>query len=325
LFKALKIVDTPDWRKKNYDSIPLGGGFLMLTVLILNHIIASTIFSIPLISSQLLILFAAIMIFVLGTIDDLFILRASVKFSVQIFIAAFVLTDSDLLLTNAYGLFGIFQMTPLFSWVVSMLFLLVFMNMFNLIDGIDGLASGVGLVSLVFLSATFSMAESSSLIAFSSGLLGILLVIFCKNYMPGKMYLGDSGALTLGFIVGILTLKNLSISNITFPIVNYIEYGPVYACVLFWYPLMDLVRVFILRIYRRRSPFSPDREHFHLRMVDKGYSHFITAFVIIMMTLCFELLAYCLSRFMGVNVLFFSMFFLASILSHLVFLKTYNE
>jgi UDP-GlcNAc:undecaprenyl-phosphate GlcNAc-1-phosphate transferase len=328
IFRELKIVDTPDWRKYDFKAIPLGGGFLMMLVCIIGMVLGLMLFNRSISSDLLIILLGALALFITGIVDDVYQLRASIKLLVQLFVSFATLLTSSILLDDFHGLFGLGEIAPSSAWLLTMIFLVVFMNMINLIDGIDGLASGIGITALVFILSASEMANDLVFSIFICLILGALVVLFVRNHMKGKMYLGDSGSLSLGYILGCLTLHMLTISEVSFPVIDYTTYGPVYAMSLFWYPLMDLGRVFILRLVQKRSPFSPDNNHFHHRMVNRGYSHLSVSLTVMGFTLMFELLSFYLSKFMGVNALFLVMFGITSLTAYAVFLrpnKTAND
>lgn len=321
IFRELKIVDTPDWRKYNYKAIPLGGGFLMMIVVIIGMVLGLMLFNKSINNDILIILLGALTMFIAGIIDDLYQLRASIKLLVQLFVAFATLLTSNILLNDFHGLLGLGEISSASAWVLTILYLVVFTNMFNLIDGIDGLASGLGLIALVFILSASEMANDLLFSIFICLIMGALIVLFVRNHMKDKMYLGDNGSLALGYILGCLTLHMLSISEVSFPIIDFTVYGPVYAMTLFWYPLMDLGRVFFVRLVQKRSPFSPDRNHFHHKMVDRGMSHLSAALTVMGFTLMFELLSFYLSKFMGVNALFLVMLAVTSLTAYVVFLR----
>ncbi len=319
--RELKIVDTPDWRKYDFKSIPLGGGFLMVVVSMVGMIASMVLVRTPMSNDVLIMLLGALTLFITGIIDDLYQLRASIKLLIQIFVSFATLITSSILLDDFHGLFGITTLGSMAAWMITVVYLVVFINMFNLIDGIDGLASGIGIISLVFILASAEMAHEFLLSILICFLLGALIVLFVRNHTAEKMYLGDSGSLSLGYLAGCLTLHQLSIADVAFPEVDFAMYGPVYAMTLFWYPLMDLGRVFLIRLYRGQSPFSPDRNHFHHKMVDRGHKHLTVSLMIMGLTLAYELLSFFLSKFMGVNALFLVMFAITSFTAYIVFIR----
>ena len=170
-----------------------------------------------------------------------------------------------------HGLFGVYELADMVSYMLSILIMLVFVNMFNLIDGIDGLASGIGITALVFLVATFEMVSLKEWSLLGGAVMGVLLVLFVNNHKEHKMYLGDGGSLALGFILGAFVLFILSQAEPVFDGVDYVLHGPVFMLTLFWYPLWDLLRVFVLRLVAGGSPLKADRRHFHHLLVDRGF------------------------------------------------------
>ena len=129
------------------------------------------------------------------------------------------------------------------------------------------------------------------------------------------MYLGDSGSTALGYLLSCVVLYQLSHAKFTFPLVDYSLYGPVYAMCIFWYPLVDVLRVIIIRLKQGRSIFSPDRNHLHHILVDSGLSHLRVSVLLMLITFVFSLLSFYLSKVLSLNNLFVAMCLLAFILS----------
>ena len=207
------------------------------------------------------------------------------------------------------------------------MYFLVFINMFNLSDGIDGLALAIGLVGFTFLSGTMVISGNLNLLLVIQILMGSIVVLLVNNFKWDKMYLGDAGALSLGYISAVLILKSLTSTNFILPDINYINFAPIYAMTIFWYPLFDLVRVFILRLYYKKSPFSPDRGHLHHLLVDRGYSHLFTTTLISILSICLTLLSFYLSKIfslylsqtVAVNLLFVLMVMLCWLVAYFLF------
>jgi len=153
------------------------------------------------------------------------------------------------------------------------------------------------------------------------------VVLLVNNFKWDKMYLGDSGALTLGYISAVLILKSLTSTDYILPDINYINFAPIYAMTIFWYPLFDLVRVFTLRLYYRKSPFSPDRTHLHHLLVDRGYSHLFVTTLVAILSICLTLTSFYLSKLfilylsqtVAVNLLFVLMVLICWLVAYLLF------
>ena len=216
----------------------------------------------------------------IGFFDDLFDVYYVEKFSLQIF-AGIILIQSDVYINNFHGIFGLYEISELTAYIVSLFVFLVITNSLNLIDGIDGLA---GLISLKFFIAIsfilyftendlYSYAlNKDSMLAYSLTLIGSLIGFLIFNYKSyKKVFLGDFGSLLIGsvityFIFSILHSGNQIITD------NWVNRSLI-AVLLLIYPLSDTLRVYLLRAKSGNSPFLPDRRHLHHKLIDKGYSH----------------------------------------------------
>jgi len=259
------------------------------------------------------------LIFVLGTVDDSITVSPTIKLLVVAALSLVFISFTGFRIMTFHGLFGVYELDYFVSYGLSIMVLVVFVNMFNLIDGIDGLASGIGVVTLVFLVATFEMVSLKQWSLLGGSVMGVLLVLFVNNHKEHKMYLGDGGALVLGFILGAFVLFILSQAEPVFDNVDYVPHGPVFMLTLFWYPLLDLLRVFVLRLVAGGSPFRADRRHFHHLLVDRGFSHLLASTIISLLTFALIFLALFLASFLRVNELFFVMLVLTLLVSYMVF------
>jgi UDP-N-acetylmuramyl pentapeptide phosphotransferase/UDP-N-acetylglucosamine-1-phosphate transferase len=147
-------------------------------------------------------------------------------------------------------------------------------NAFNLIDGIDGLAGGLSLISLVSAGALLSISGDHffALLAFAmaGGVAGFLFF----NYYPAKIFMGDTGSLVIGFMLAVLSIRIMQVYTIPVGEINNI---PVIALSLVLIPVFDTLRVFLFRILRGKSAFSPDKTHIHHLLTNAGYNHGLVA------------------------------------------------
>ena len=216
----------------------------------------------------------------IGFFDDLFDVYYVEKFALQIF-AGIILIQSDVYINNFHGIFGIYDVSELTAYIISLFVFLVITNSLNLIDGIDGLA---GLVALKFFIAisfilyftdgnlySFSV-NKESMLSYSLTLIGALIGFLIFNFKSHKkVFLGDFGSLLIGsvityFIFSILHSNNQIITD------NWVNRSLI-SVLLLIYPLTDTLRVYVLRAKSGNSPFLPDRRHLHHKLIDKGYSH----------------------------------------------------
>ena len=224
--------------------------------------------------------------FIMGVYDDFYNADFKLKFFLQIIVAK-ILIDQGLMIENFHGVLGLKEIPRLAAQLFTVFVFLVIVNAINFIDGIDGLAITEGIK--VVLMVEFFSVQSTAL--FSLGIITVLSLLplyyfnFKKDY---KVFLGDAGSLFLGTLIAIYLFYVLG-SEYTFK-PNFSINKPLLAMSLVSYPLIDLLRVFIIRIHDKKSPFNPDQNHLHHLFVKKGYPHFLI--VVIIQSLSFFLLLF---------------------------------
>jgi UDP-N-acetylmuramyl pentapeptide phosphotransferase/UDP-N-acetylglucosamine-1-phosphate transferase len=264
-----KLYDVPDERKIHKRPVSSLGGIGIFTGFILAALLSISVYSNP----EFQYFFAtAMVIFFLGLKDDIIILSASKKFIGQIIAAAILIHLGGMRLTSMHGLFGIHEISESFSLAISYLTIIVVMNSFNLIDGVDGLAATLGTLTLSVFGFYFYMVDQPAYALLAFSLAGSLLAFLIFNHQPAKIFMGDSGSLIIGLINSIMVIKFINVADshgVPSPLGSVVAIG--FAILMV--PLFDTLRVFAIRIYNGRSPFTPDRNHVHHLMLDKGMSH----------------------------------------------------
>jgi UDP-N-acetylmuramyl pentapeptide phosphotransferase/UDP-N-acetylglucosamine-1-phosphate transferase len=180
----------------------------------------------------------------------------------------------------------------------------VIINSFNLIDGVDGLAGSLGFMATSVLGLYFLKVELMPYAILSFSLAGSLAAFLVFNFQPAKIFMGDTGSLLIGLICSILVIKFINVStpsNVQFPI----EASPAIGFAVLMIPLLDTLRVFAIRIFYRRSPFSPDRNHVHHLLLDRGLSHQSITILLVGINILFIALAY-IGRSLGCTLLLLS-------------------
>lgn len=221
-----------------------------------------------------------ILLFFIGIKDDI-IGTAPVKKLVGHLIVAFILVImGDIRITSMYGIFGIEALPDWGSYFLSILTYTVIVNAINLIDGVDGLAGGVGLIAAVAMGAWFYYAGANEHAVLAFALAGSLIGFLVFNFSPAKIFMGDSGSLTIGLILSILAIKLIEFPVNQLPNDMLGISKPVFAMAALVYPLTDTLRIFIYRTVRGMSPFSADRNHIHHRLLDLGFGHRRTVLLI---------------------------------------------
>jgi UDP-N-acetylmuramyl pentapeptide phosphotransferase/UDP-N-acetylglucosamine-1-phosphate transferase len=264
-----KLFDMPDARKVHHTPItPLGGigifaGFIFGSLLTLHFNQYSDL--------QYFIA-ASIVIFFLGLKDDILIISPVKKFIGQVLAAFIIIYYGNIQIRSMHGFLGLYQLPEMFSLLLTYFAVIVVINSFNLIDGVDGLAGSLGLLSTVVFGIYFLYIGLSPYAVIAFSLAGSLLAFLIFNFQPAKIFMGDTGSLLVGTINAILVIKFINVANtadVAFPI----PASPAVGFTILMVPLLDTLRVFGIRILHRRSPFSPDRNHIHHLLLDRGFSH----------------------------------------------------
>ncbi|MBA2329124.1 MAG: undecaprenyl/decaprenyl-phosphate alpha-N-acetylglucosaminyl 1-phosphate transferase [Flavisolibacter sp.] len=283
-----KLYDLPDARKLHTNPISSLGGIGIFGGFFLASILSVSSGLHP----EFQYFFAAsLIIFFLGIKDDLMVLSATKKFVGQVIAAAILIHLAGIKITSMHGFLGFTELPEAFSLALSYITIIVIINAFNLIDGVDGLAGTLGMLTMTIFGSYFFMVglEAYSILAFS--LAGSLLAFLIFNYNPAKIFMGDSGSLVLGLINAILVIKFITIADSVaapFPIESAVAVG--FAILMV--PLSDTLRVFSIRIFQGRSPFSPDRNHIHHLLLDRGLNHKYVTLSCLLLNMFFITVAY---------------------------------
>jgi UDP-GlcNAc:undecaprenyl-phosphate/decaprenyl-phosphate GlcNAc-1-phosphate transferase len=301
-----KLYDVPDERKLHTRLVASLGGVGIFAGFILASLLS--------IQGQFNFEFqyffaAAIVIFFLGLKDDLMILSATKKFIGQIIAASILIHLGGIRLDSMYGLFGFEQVTEGFGLALSYLTIIVVINSFNLIDGIDGLAASLGILSMLVFGSYFFAVDLQAYALLSFSMAGSLVAFMIFNHHPAKIFMGDSGSLMIGLINSILVIKFINVAHepaVAIPITSSVAIG--FAILIV--PLLDTLRVFSIRILNGRSPFTPDRNHVHHLLLDRGLGHAAVTLICVSINVGFILLAW-FGRSLGTTLLLSIMLALA--------------
>lgn len=280
-----RLFDIPDERKVHTHPVPRLGGVtfyptilfvlcVMTAIRVISGQLPSQLFGMELVSELLGLVAGLTLLYIVGIGDDLVGVRYRKKFIIQILSASFF-PAVGLYINNFYGLFGIYALSPWFGIPLTILLVVFITNAINLIDGIDGLASSIcivalGVFGLIFL---FDYMWILSLLAFTC--VGVLIPFFIYNVFGNaekgkKIFMGDTGSLTLGYILSFLVIQ--------YCMYNGSKTEPGYcgtiniALSILLVPCMDVIRVVIGRIRNHKSPFLPDKTHIHHKFMDMGFS-----------------------------------------------------
>ena len=279
--KALKLnlKDTPDIRSSHTIPVPTFGGIVFyisyILILFFAQSLDSNHVSITLIASISILFFT-------GLLDDLRNLSPKIKFLCQMIGVALLMFQPDFRILSLHGFMGIYEIPLYVSVGGSMFFLLGLINAFNLIDGIDGLSGITGVIVASFYS--YLLYNLGYFFYFSIGLATIatLLAFLRFNFSnKRKIFMGDTGSLVIGLVLGVLTLKLLSVDDNAYGSLSFYRAQlPLFLTGVLFVPLLDTMRVMFLRLTKGVSMFKPDRNHLHHIIVDFGLSHRKASFFI---------------------------------------------
>jgi len=295
-----KLYDIPDERKLHTRLVASLGGVGIFGGFILASLLSIQGYQNP----EFQYFFAAaIIIFFLGLKDDIMILSASKKFVGQIIAASILIHLGGIRLDSMHGLLGFNELPEGFGLALSYLTIIVVINSFNLIDGVDGLAASLGVLTMTVFGAYFFAIDYQAYALMAFAMAGSLVAFLIFNHNPAKIFMGDSGSLMIGLINSILVIKFINVSNTPFvavPVQSAVAVG--FAILLV--PLLDTLRVFGIRIFKGRSPFTPDRNHVHHLLLDSGLNHAAVTFTCVGLNIGFIVLAWT-GKSIGPNYLLF--------------------
>lgn len=291
--KKKNLYDIPSVRKVHKSLIPRLGGISFMPSMIISSFLVMFFLQTDA-NNKIVIstwtygfLICLLIIYSVGIVDDLIGLDAKVKFTIQI-VAASIIPFCGLYINNLYGLFGIHEI-PFWIGAPLTVFLFVFIdNAMNLIDGIDGLSASLSIMSLIGILYCFFPYHLTAYEILISSLMGILVTYLYFNIWGSaekgnKIFMGDSGSLTLGFILAFLFIKAMMVNPNVMPMsISRV----VIAYSLLVVPTFDVVRVSIHRFRNHRPIFDADRNHIHHKLMAIGMNQHQALLSILLLEIC---------------------------------------
>ncbi len=262
------LIDEPDEvRKFHSGMIPTLGGIGIFAAFLISFSVwggATNLTSYPFFVASLF------MLFLIGIKDDILVISPTKKFLVQLLAAVEIVLGGKVYIDNLNGLFGVYELSWIVGVCLSVVIIVALINSYNLIDGIDGLAGGVGLVASVFLGIWFFGAGFHSLGMLSFVLSGALIGFLIFNFHPAKIFMGDTGAMAVGFILAFLSLQFISLNQTITESEWHIENATVMAVAVMIIPVVDTLRVSVIRLLSGHSPFIADHNHIHHKLIESN-------------------------------------------------------
>lgn len=269
--KKMELVDNPGGRKIHQSQIPSMGGLVFVVALLCTAFVLLD-------PSQLLelryVLAAVTLVFFVGLRDDMVDLTPMQKLGGQMVGTIMVVVLSDLRISSFYGFLGIYELPLVVSYLLSVFSIIALTNAFNLIDGLDGLAGSISVIVFSFLAWWFIQAGFPSYGLFSLMMVGGVLSFLCFNWHPAKIFMGDTGSLTLGFSLSVMVIAFID-ANGNLEAYEGLKFEAPLATgiALMIIPIYDTARIFYRRVRKGKSPFAPDKNHVHHFLMRMGLSH----------------------------------------------------
>lgn len=276
--KEKNIYDIPNQRKVHKTLVPRLGGLAFVPGITLSIIVAVGVMSVGFTESKIQVslwsvafLASLLLVYAIGVVDDLIGLNARIKFTVQI-ITACTLPLCGLYINNLYGFLGIHEVPYWLGFPLTVFVITFIDNAINLIDGIDGLAGGLAMLALMGFCFIFGHAQLMPYAIVVVSLIGVLIPymrynIWGKAEQNRKIFMGDSGSLTLGFILGFLFVKSAMHNP---PLMTGSPTRFMLAYSLLVVPVFDVVRVILHRLRTRQPLFNADKNHIHHKLIRLG-------------------------------------------------------
>ena len=289
LYQKLGIVDIPSARKVHIVPIPRVGGVAIVIATIIPILVW-----LKLDLSILGILFGIGVLFLLGIADDVKNLNYKIKFVFQILAVSIIFISGFVEITKSHFYSEYFYVSAVI-FATYFLFILGVTNAINLSDGLDGLAGGEALLSFSIIGLLAYESNNLTILVIVLAIIGAIFGFLRFNTYPARIFMGDTGSLFLGFILGLLSVA------LTYGADN--AYAKLLPLLLVGLPLFDTLMVMLIRLINKQSPFNADRNHLHHKLLDNGYKHYQSVLLIYVIQSVFVLSAYFLRYSIEMDIL----------------------
>tara|TARA_B110001469_G_scaffold121344_1_gene130728 strand:+ start:384 stop:1430 length:1047 start_codon:yes stop_codon:yes gene_type:complete len=284
--EKLRLLDEAGVRASHKGSVPVFGG-----IAIFSGIIFSLLFWADDIENIQYLLVSILIVFFVGVIDDLLVLSPFKKIVGQVIATLIIIFLGDLQINNMHGVLGVYDLPTWTGTLFTIFVVIVITNGFNLIDGVDGLAAGIGVISSFSFGVIALLMDQSDMAIVAFTLVGALLGFLRYNFFPAKIFMGDTGSLVVGIILSILAINSIRYGLVT-ETIKLPNKGPLLAIAILAIPLFDSLRVFVARIIKGRHPLSAGRGHIHHALLNLGFGHNKTSLILYFFSLVLILFSY---------------------------------
>lgn len=220
------------------------------------------------------ILATVLVLFFVGVKDDIIGTSPIKRLAAHAIVAMIIVLMADIRVKSMQGIFTVYEIPYWSSIFISVFSIIVLINAFNFIDGIDGLAAGIGCIASSIFAIWFYSTDDIVMALLSVAMSGSLLAFLFFNFSPASIFMGDSGSTTIGLMLSVLALKAIESPNaeLSNSIISEIQ-RPLFVMSILAYPLVDTLRIFVYRTVKGVSPFEADRNHIHHTLLDTGMNH----------------------------------------------------
>jgi UDP-N-acetylmuramyl pentapeptide phosphotransferase/UDP-N-acetylglucosamine-1-phosphate transferase len=280
-----RLFDVPCGRKAHALPTPTAGG----VAIFIGMMVSVFTFSMNQEIGTLKPLLATIVVlFFLGLKDDLIGEKASTKLLIQIFLAA-ILVFGGLGLDTFWQILGLSERLLILKYGGSILLIVFLTNAYNMIDGIDGLAGGIGMIASLTFGIVLMMRGETLFAVLAFATAGSLLGFLKFNFQPAKIFMGDTGSLVVGVVISILMMQVLEGSAVPGAFAS--QTAPLIVLAALAIPIVDMIQVVISRLLAGKHPFSADRRHLHHKLLTCGLGHRCTTVLLSCLTMGFILVS----------------------------------
>lgn len=274
------LMDSPNQRSAHKKDVPTMGGIAFFLTFMLSFFFLKRF---DMEDTLIALIPGLSILFILGLKDDLVGVAPLTKLLAQLIACLFVVTQDGMYVDTLNGFLGINEISKAIAYPMSCFLMIMVINAFNLIDGVDGLASIIGIIISLIYALMLYYVSDYLFCLLSLTVVGVLLAFLRYNFSNSgyKIFMGDTGSLIIGFIISALTIRFLATPNVAFENFPFTpDMVPLVVLSILIVPLFDSFRVFVIRIFNRKNPFSADKNHIHHVITALGFSHKQTSIIV---------------------------------------------
>ena len=308
IVRTKNLMDKPNQRSSHKEKTPTMGGVAFFASLL------SSLYFLQVYDSHKLglsLVIGLLILFYIGIKDDLVGVSPRTKIIGQMLSFIFVMDSNELSITSLNGFLGFYELPLWLSYFLGIFIIISIVNAYNLIDGINGSASMVGIMIFSIFSYIFYQTKDYYFVLLSISSIGCLAAFLRYNISKkNSIFMGDTGSLLIGFVIGVCTLRflNLPIERLSMANINYYNKF-VLVFIILYIPFVDTMRVFLIRILKHRSPFFADRNHIHHIMIDyMKLSHIQASLLLALFNLLVFIFFYIANLYISTITLFIVLF-----------------